>query len=447
MQADLRLWAQDHIWFPFSRPGEVSGELDAMVLTRGDGVTLTDRDGNELIDAVGAMEAMAVGHGEQRLIDAATRQLQQLSFIDTFRYTSEPAILLARKLAELAPGDLNRVHFTPGGSEAVEVALKLALQYHYLRGEPERRNVVVRNGAFHGVTFGAMNCDGGYHATRNDIYLGDARFGHVAPRTRPENFWGAGSPYASGAAEIRETIVELGPETVAAVVVDPAATASGVAIPPAQDLRDLRALCDEFGILLIVDEVITGFCRTGEWFLSSKYDVVPDLMPVSKALSSGYMPIGATLVSEKVERAFRDGNPADAIFTHGQTFGAHPVACAVSLENLAIMEEHDYRAKAEKMGEYLRDAFSSLSDLECYVDTRGLGMVNGMEVRSAEGSSLTNKQAATLLRQDLRSRGLITIPVHPGNVFLITPPIVTPEEAIDRMVGVLRASFEDLADK
>jgi len=444
MSEMLDQWAREHVWFPFSRPGEISGETSATILTRGEGVTVTDDKGNDLLDAVGAMEAMAVGHGQQRLIDAATRQLQELSFIDTFRYTSKPAIELAHRLAVLAPGDLNRVHYTAGGSEAVEVALKLAIQYHYLRGQPNRRQVIVRNGAFHGVTFGAMNCDGGYHATRNDIYLGDNRFGHSAAPTSESTSWGSGSQYASGAAEIRETVIKLGPETVAAVVVDPAATASGVAVPPGQDLIDLRHLCDEFGILLIVDEVITGFCRTGDWFLSSKYGVTPDLMPVSKALSSGYMPIGATLVSARVEQAFLEGDPRDTIFAHGQTFGAHPVACAVAIENLNIMEEGDYCSRANEMGDYLRSKLSSLADLECFVDIRGLGMVNGLEVKAPASSALSNKEAATFLRRDLRRRGLIAILVHPGNVFLITPPIVTQESDIDTMADIFRDSLEAL---
>jgi 4-aminobutyrate--pyruvate transaminase len=172
--------------------------------------------------------------------------------------------------------------------------------------------------------------------------------------------------------------------------------------------------------------------------------VTPDLMPVSKALSSGYMPIGATLISERVEQAFRDGDPRDSIFAHGQTFGAHPVACAVALENLNIMEEGDFCSRANDMGSYLRSAFSTLADLECFVDIRGLGMVNGLEVRAPLSSKLSNKEAATLLRRDMRQKGLITIPVHPGNVFLITPPIVAREADIDAMVLIIRDSLETL---
>lgn len=435
---EMHEWSREHVWFPFSRPGEVAGERDAVILERGSRSFIEDIDGNNLLDAVGAMEAMAVGHGQQRLIDAATRQMSKLSFIDTFRYASTPAIELAHTLAQLAPGVLNRVHFTPGGSEAVEVAIKLAIQYHYLRGHRDRRRVVVRHGAFHGVTFGAMNCDGGYYATRNDIYLGNSGFGVAAAPTSAENSWGPAARFASSAAEIRQAVIDAGPETVAAVVVDGAATASGVALPPAEDLRAIRTLCDEFDILLIVDEVITGFCRAGDWFISSLHGVVPDLMPVSKALSSGYLPIGATLVSKKVEQAFLDGDPSDSIFTHGQTFGAHPVACAVALENLKIMEEEDYVSRGRAVGEQLRESLRTLSRHESFVDVRGLSMVNGLELRRPEGSSFaTDREAVLALRRRLRGDGLITIAIHPGTVFLITPPFTLQASEIELMTQII----------
>lgn len=445
MTHDELQWARDHVWFPFSRPGEVSGEPTATILTRGDGSWVTTADGRLLVDAVGGMEAMAVGHGQQRLIDAATRQLQELSFVDTFRYATRPAIELGRKLATLAPPSLNRVHYTPGGSEAVEVAIKLALQYHYLRGEPDRRRVVTRHGAFHGVTFGAMNCDGGYYATRNDIYLGDNRFGVIAEPATEMSGWGPGARHASGAAEMRAAVESVGPEKVAAVIVDGAASASGVATPPASDLQELRAMCDEFGILLIVDEVITGFCRTGSWFISELYDVEPDLMPISKAMSSGYMPIGGTMISDRIVDVFESGNPRDSVFAHGQTFGAHPVACAVSLENIAMMEEWDYAKQAEELGHSLRSKFRALDSHSSFVDIRGVGMVNGLEVRIPHPTNRfgSPREAMAWLRTRLRDLGLILIAVHPGTVFLVTPPIASTEDDFDKMVEILDRGLDE----
>lgn len=432
-------WARDHIWFPFSRPGEVAGESSATILAQGDGAWLTTADGHRLVDAVGGMEAMAVGHGQQRLVDAATRQLEELSFVDTFRYTTKPAIELGRKLAMLAPPSLNRIHYTPGGSEAVEVAIKLAIQYHYLRGEKDRRRVVTRHGAFHGVTFGAMNCDGGYYATRNDIYLGDNRFGVVAEPATEESGWGPGARHASGATEMRAAVERVGPETVAAVIVDGAASASGVAVPPASDLQAIRTMCDEYGILLIVDEVITGFCRTGAWFISELYGVEPDLMPISKAMSSGYMPIGGTMISDRIVDVFESGDPRDSVFAHGQTFGAHPVACAVSLENVAMMEEWDYATRSATLGNTLRQKFRALESHPSFVDIRGVGMVNGLEVQIPHPTTRfgSPREAMWWLRTHLRDLGLILIAIHPGTVFLVTPPIACTEEDLDKMVEIL----------
>jgi adenosylmethionine-8-amino-7-oxononanoate aminotransferase len=432
-------WAADHLWFPFSRPGEVAGESSVTILSQGDGAWMTTTDGRRLLDGVGGMEAMAVGHGQQRLVAAATRQLEELSFVDTFRYTTRPAIELGRKLAMLAPKTLNRIHYTPGGSEAVEVAIKLAIQYHYLRGEKERRRVVTRSGAFHGVTFGAMNCDGGYYATRNDIYLGGDRFGVVAEPATEESGWGLGARHASGAAELRAAVERVGPATVAAVIVDAAASASGVATPPASDLQAIRAMCDEFGILLIVDEVITGFCRTGAWFMSELYGVEPDLMPISKAMSSGYMPIGGTLISDRVVDVFNSGDPKDTVFAHGQTFAAHPVACAVSLENIAMMEEWSYAARAANLGATLREKLRALEFHPSFVDIRGVGMVNGLEVQLPYPTSRfrSPREAAQWLRIRLRELGLILIAVHPGTVFLVTPPIAATEDDFDKMVEIL----------
>ena len=435
----LSQWARDHLWFPFSRPGEINGEPIPTLLTEGSGSWITRSNGDRLLDGVGGMEAMAVGHGQQRLIDAATRQLSKLSFIDTFRYASEPAIELGHRLAEIAPPTLNRVHLTPGGSESVEAAIKLAIQYHYLRGECDRRKVVTRHGAFHGVTFGAMNCDGNYHSTRNDIYLGEHRFGVVAEPTTSMTGWGPGSEYSSGATEIRAAVERTGPNKIAAIIVDGASTASGVAVPPPEDLHAIRELCDEYGILMILDEVITGFCRTGSWFISTKYDIVPDLMPISKAMSSGYIPIGGTMVSDRVVETFVNGSPADNVFAHGQTFGAHPVACAVAIENLNLMEEENYADRAEDMGKALRSTLRSLQHHETFVDIRGIGMVNGLEIQRLPDSKrfATNKDAVNWLRVYLREHGLILITIHPGNVFLVTPPIIASQPEFDRMAEVL----------
>ena len=332
-----------------------------LVFERAKGVWLETDDGRRLLDGVGALEAMAVGHGRDELVDVATEQMRKLAFLDVFRHLSHPALELADELVRITPPGLGTVHFTPGGSEAVETALKLALQYHFVRGERSRRRVICRRGAYHGVTFGAMNCDGGYYSTRNDIFLGEMRFGAVAGDDEHPATWGPGAQYTAGTEHFAAKIEELGAENVAAIIVDPLATASAVSIPPAEELQSLRALCDEHGILLNVDEVITGFCRSGRWFASERYEVVPDLMCLSKALSSGYMPIGATVVNDHVSETIRDAAEHDRVFAHGHTYGGHPVACAVARRNIEIMEREELAPRADRMGEYLREGLRSLA--------------------------------------------------------------------------------------
>lgn len=432
------------VWPPFSPP---TAELDPQglpILTSGDGVWLTDKDGKRYLDGVGALEAMAVGHGRTRLVEVAARQMQDLAFLDVFRYSSEPALELAEELIDLTPAGMKKVHFTPGGSEAVEVALKLAIQYHWVRGETSRRKVVTRFGAYHGVTFGAMNCDGRYYATRNDIYLGDTRFGVVAegPATGPG--WGLGARHAAGAPEFAATIEREGPENIAAVIVDACATASGVASAPPQDLTALRKLCDEHGILLIVDEIITGFCRTGKMFAHQLSGVTPDFLTFSKALSSGYMPIGATVVRDRVVDEIAQSEKTDRVFAHGHTYGGHPVACAVALENIKILQEECLADRAREMGARLREGLWSLGHHDAFVDARGVGMLTGLELfpSDEQAGAFGNAVAACgWLRRELRDLGLVTLTVHPGTVFLLAPPLVIEGGEIDRIVELFDAGL------
>ncbi len=444
---DLKQKAVHALWLPFSRASDLEAEGGPVVIDHGKGVWLWDIQGKRYLDGVGALEAMAIGHGRTELVEVATRQMRKLAFLDVFRYASQPAIELADTLLDISPPNMARVFFAPGGSEAVETALKLAFQYHYLRGEPQRRKVICRQGAYHGVTFGAMNCDGRYHATRTDIYLGDVRFGEIAMGPAKGAGWGKSARHTAGAAEFRQKVMEIGPDRVAAIIVDPVATASAVATPPASDFQELRALCDEFGMLLIADEVIAGFARSGRMFVSQLYDVQPDFLTLSKALSSGYMPIGATLVSQKVIDVFNNTHPADNIFTHGHTYGGHPVACAVALENIRILEREGLADRAAQMGEYFQRGLESLGNHTSYVDARGVGMLRGLELVGDDeraGAFGSARAACLWLRKRLRDLGLITLTIHPGTVFLLAPPLIIERAEIDALIEILDRGLHEL---
>ena len=432
------------LWPAFSRPLDpFSGA--PVVFTEAKGCWLTDEEGRRYLDGVGALEAMVAGHGRTRLAEAARKQLDTLAFLDVFRYASRPALDLAAKLSSLAPMPDTKVHFTPGGSEAVETAMKIALQYHYLVGQPQRRTFVGRHGAYHGVTLAAMSLGASYYAMRNDIYLPEglavsANAGAIDPG------FGSGARHTSDAARIEQKILEVGADRIAGVVVDPMGTASGVACPPDEDMRELRRVCDRHGVLLIVDEVITAWGHTGRLFASEHSGIVPDMVTVSKGLSSGYMPIGATLVAGKITAAFTGPN---GMFAHGQTYGGHPPSCAVALENIAILEEEKLAERAHALGPRLIDGIRSLAGRHRNLGpVRGRGLLIGIELMkdAAAGLDFTNCPAAgTRFRLALRDAGLIGICIHPGNVLLLAPPLVITKGEIDQMIEMLDSGLSALS--
>lgn len=248
-----------------------------------------------------------------------------------------------------------------------------------------------------------------------------------------------GARYAAGAPEFAATIQRVGAENVAAVIVDACATASGVAAAPPEDLVALRRICDENGILLIVDEIITGFGRTGKMFAHELSGVTADFLTFSKALSSGYLPIGATVVRDRVVDEIAASDEADRVFAHGHTYGGHPVACAVALENISILEEENLPARASELGDRLRDGLRTLDRHDAFVDTRGVGMLTGLELFPTDaeaGSFETAVAAGGWLRRELRDLGLVTLTVHPGTVFLLAPPLIIEPHEVDRIVEI-----------
>jgi putrescine aminotransferase len=429
------------LWPAFSTATEPFGGPPT-VLREGSGCWISDDGGRRYLDGVGALEAMVVGHGRQRLAAVAAEQLQRLAFLDVFRYTSEPALALADKLRQVAPVKDARVHFTPGGSEAVETAMKVAIQYHHLRGDTSRRRFVGRHGAYHGVTLGAMSLGMSYYAMRNDIYLPTGLGVSADNDVEDPDSFGSGACHTSDAAAIERKILELGPEQVAGVVVDPLATASGVAVPPLDDLIRLREVCDRHGVLLIADEVITAWGHTGALFASELSGVRPDIVTVSKGLSSGYMPIGATIVDARVAELF---SGPDGTLAHGQTYGGHPAACAVALENIAILEEERLCDRAVASGRHLSELLTGLLDRHRSLRAvRGRGLLLGLEICPNRDSAVAfadRRAAGTRFRLALKDAGLIGICVHPGDVLLLAPPLIISDEEIETMVAMIDAGL------
>jgi len=423
--------ARKHLWMPFTQTKDLIHDDGPRIISHAKGSYLYDTEGNAYIDGVSALEAMVAGHGRQELLDAAMQQYEQVAFIDLFRYATQSQIDLATKLAEVTPGDLSMAYFTPGGGEAVEVAIKIARQYHWMRGDVSRYKVITRHGAYHGTTFGAMAVDGNYHATRNHVFQPET-FGRIAPAPSVPCT-------ADHAKEIEALILRENPDTVSAIHLDPMNTAIRVAIPDDDFLPALREVCDKYGVLLIVDEIITGFGRTGEMFACDHYGVVPDMMTLSKGLSSGYFPIGATVVKESIAENFF-GEP-DKMLRHGHTYSGHPVACAVALENINLIQRDNLAQQAAEGGQYLLNGLQALQDSHpSHGGARGKGMLLGLELVTNKATMETTTPPGHIgltFRLACRELGLILLPIHPGNVMLIAPPLNMPKTEMDNMLNII----------
>jgi len=434
----LRSLAERHLWMPYSSPGAQGTTRDEIrVMTHGEGVLTWDAEGREYLDGTSALEALILGHGDEEVVEAIAEQARTMSFVDVFRFVTPPQVELAAELTAASPG-MAMAHFTPGGAEADEVAIKMARQYHALRGEPYRMKVITRQGAFHGVTAGAMALDGQYFASRNVVYDGGMSWGRTVPAGACDRCdFGKASRHLACVHGIEATILAEGPETVAAVVVDPCATAIAVSVPPVGYLRDLREVCDRYGVLLVVDEIITGMGRTGRLFATEWDGIRPDFITLSKALSSGYVPIGAALIAPGVRDTFLEH---DAVFRHGHTYAGHPVAAAAALTVLRRVMRDRLWERSAQLGDRLLAGLRSLGHHQTYWDARGKGLLAGLEiVRDGEtGQDFEDKLAAgNALRIAARDRGLTTLLLHPGNVLFIAPAVITTEAQIDTMVEIL----------
>jgi adenosylmethionine-8-amino-7-oxononanoate aminotransferase len=447
----LKALALDHLWMAYQPPTPFEADGGPPVLVAADGTWMVDSDGKRYLDGVSALEACVAGHIRPELADVAYRQMQQLEFLDVFRYASPPAIELAARLAQIAPGNLTRVHYTPGGSEAVETAIKIAKQYHVLRGESSRYKVITREGAYHGCTFGAMAVDGEYFGTRIHLYDPLPPFGRLSPAPYHYRCRHCSHEAACTLAcvnDLEQVIVSEGPETIAAIIMDPCATASAVSIPPDGYMQQVRSLCDRYGLLFIVDEIITGFGRTGRMFASEHWGIAPDIMTVSKGLSSGYMPIGAAIASEEVADAFQ-GHP-QGTFSHGQTYGGHPVACAVALANIDLILREDLPGLAAEKGEQLLHGLRALSSHPTFGDGRGLGLLAGLEIVHDQATRQLPGEprlAGYRLRTICRDLGLISLTLHPGNVLFLAPPLTITHDEIGQMVDIVDQALTIYEDR
>jgi adenosylmethionine-8-amino-7-oxononanoate aminotransferase len=451
MTIDLQQAARDHLWLHFTRMAAY-GTAEVPIIVRGEGCHLYDANGKRYLDALAGLFAVQIGysHGDE-IGRAAHEQMRELPFYTNWSYAHPRAIELAHEVAQLAPGDLNRVFFVSGGSEAIESAWKLARAYHLARGE-RRWKAIARRTAYHGTTMGALSING-IAALKNEyeplvpdtLHVRNTNRYHRPPEETEEEFT------AFLLDDLEQTILAAGPKTVALVVMEPVQNAGGSFTPPAGYFQGVREICDRYGILLCADEVITGFGRIGAWFASELYDIRPDLITSAKGLSSAYASIGAVIATDRVFEPFRS---EQAVFAHGITFGGHPVQCAIALANIAIMKRERIVENVRENEARFRDTLAQLLDLDIVGDLRGRGFFYALElVKDKETrATFSPDECETLLRgflsPRLYERGLICRADDRGDpVVQISPPLVAGQAEFDELVGVLGDVLAEAQDR
>jgi adenosylmethionine-8-amino-7-oxononanoate aminotransferase len=438
---ELQQAARDHLWLHFTRmSGYMDGEVP--IIVRGDGCYLEDLSGKRYLDALAGLFAVNIGYGfGEEIGEAAAAQMRELPFYTNWSYAHPRAIELAAEVASLAPGDLNRVFFVSGGSEAVESAWKLARQYHAARGE-RRWKAIARRIAYHGTTMGALSING-IAALKtpfeplvpDTLHVRNTNRYHRPPDETEEQFT------AFLLEDLEETIVHAGPDTVAMVIMEPVQNAGGSFTPPVGYWAGVREICDRHGILLCADEVITGFGRVGAWFGSERYDIRPDLITSAKGLSSAHAAIGAVIASDRVVEPFLADT---SMYMHGITFGGHPVQAAIALKNIEIMKRERIVENVAENQDAFRSTLAQLLDLPIVGDLRGTGYFYALElVKDKETrETFSDDECETLLRGFLSPRlfesGLICRADDRGDpVVQISPPLVAGQEQFDELTGIL----------
>jgi adenosylmethionine-8-amino-7-oxononanoate aminotransferase len=452
--ADLQERAHRHLLMHFTRNGAYGpGGKPLLVLERGEGPYVFDTDGRRYFDGLSSLFCAQIGYsyGEE-MAAVAGRQLTTLGFNTNWATAHPPAIDLAEAIADRAPGDLNRVFFTNGGSESVEVAWKIVRQHHLAKGEPRRTKAIAREIAYHGVTLGALSFTG--------VQTMKEPFGQAPiPVVRVSNTNAYRAPDADDPAaqcarlldEMERTILETGPGTVAMIIAEPVQNAGGCLVAPDGYWAGLRELADRYGIALVADEVITGFGRIGEWFAAPRYGATPDVITVAKGITSAYAPMGAAIVSDRIaEPLYEDGR----MLLHGITFGGHPVAAAIALRNIEVFEREGVLENVRAQEGYLRERLGELRErLPIVGDVRGSGFFWALElVRDAEGGRFSAEERERLLRGFLTGRlleeGLIARPDDRGDAVLhLAPPLVCGPAELDEMVAKAEAVLADASER
>jgi adenosylmethionine-8-amino-7-oxononanoate aminotransferase len=448
-ESELQQLAKRHLWMHFTRMGAYEEGAEVPVIVRGEGCYVYDEHGKRYLDGLSALYCVNVGHGRAELGEAAARQAAELGFYTNWSYAHPRSIELAARIARLAPGSLNRVFFTSGGSEAVESAWKLAKVYHAAQGEPTRHKLISRKLAYHGTSMGALTATGltPLRAPFEPLTPGGV---HV-PNTNSYR-WKEDRDRLWAADAIEEAIVFEGPDTVAAVILEPVQNGGGCFVPQDGYFQRVREICDRHGVLLISDEVICSWGRIGHWFGCERYGYEPDMITTAKGLTSAYAPLGAVIAADHVAEPFLHGK---AIFNHGFTFGGHPVACATALANIDVLEREDLCGRVRANEGRFREVLESLRrDIPIVGDVRGAGYFHAIELVKDKDTKATfdAEESEELLRGflsgELYRRGLICRTDDRGDpIVQFSPPLIAGEEQFEEIESILRPVLSEASER
>ena len=437
----LHEMAAEHVWLPYAHVAQLGDPDVLQIFTGADGIRITDVDGKSYIDAFSGLMFKNVGHGRQEIVDAVHEQLQRMASAPGFQHATIPGILLAAKLAEITPGSLSRVHYVTGGSEANEVAVKIAKQYHKLAGDGGRTKIIAREGEYHGFTHMTMALGkaSGLYSPFEPLMPGVRHVPHPYCYRCP-----LGLEYpdcgVACAKSLESKIVDEGPGTVAAFLTVSVSQQTPAAVPPPEYWPMIKSICDKYGVLLIIDEVVCGFGRTGKWFGIENWNVEPDMITMAKGITSGYQALGAVITSKEISDTYAKGRDVLRTVT---TFGGMPGSCAAGVANMKIMEEEDLVAKSAAMGEYVSGQLEGLKDHPMVGDVRGLGLFWAIEIvkdkKTKEPLSLKDVRNLTKMLKDL---GLITRCENGAIRFM--PPLVITQSEIDEAIGIIDQAIGQL---
>ncbi|MBK1713157.1 aspartate aminotransferase family protein [Rubrivivax gelatinosus] len=427
-------------WMPFTANRQF--KKAPRLLTRSQGMYYWDDHGRQILDGVAGLWCVNAGHARPKIVQAIQAQAAELDYAPPFQMAHPKAFELADRLAKLAPAGLGHVFFTNSGSESVETALKIALAYHRARGEGTRTRLLGRERGYHGVNFGGISVGG---IVGNRKYFGTLLGGvdHIRHTHDPaRNAFSVGQPeHGAELADDLERLVTLhDASTIAAIIVEPVAGSTGVLLPPKGYLQRLREICDRHGILLIFDEVITGFGRTGQPFAAQTFGVTPDLMTLAKGITNGSVPMGAVLVKDTIHDTFMNGPEHLIEFAHGYTYSGHPLACAAGLATLDTYADEGLLTRATELGGHFAAAVHSLKGEPHVIDVRNVGFVGGIELAARPGEPGKRAFDAFL---DCYEQGVLVRTT--GDVIALSPPLIIESEQIDRIVEAIRTALRRVA--